>query len=254
MKESVAVLVLSCDRYSDLWPVFVRQFRRYWSDCPFATYIATNRLDPKIEGFTTIATGDDVSWSDNLAKALESVAEDYVLLFLEDLMLHAPVDVRLLSRIVEKLDSLRPDYINLNAMERAGERVDEYLGRTKEGAIYRTSTVLSLWKKESLKSLLEPGESAWAFELVGSYRSDAYPGFYSTWKACFPVVNCVIKGKWRRDAVAILAAQGVEVDLMARGEMSRAEACVFALKRIRTALFKFVPMRYRRAMHGAPTR
>jgi hypothetical protein len=246
---SIAVLVVSCDRYADIWPTFVRQFRRYWADCPFAAYIATNRLDPKIEGFTTIMIGDDLSWSDNLRKALDSIPEEYVLLFLEDLILSAPVDGALLAKVVGRLEALHPDNIKLNATEKPDEYVDELLGRAREGAMYRTSTVLSLWRKERLRSLLKPGESAWAFELAGSYRSDAYPGFYSTWKDCFPVVNGVIKGKWRRDAVALLAAQGVAVDLKARREMSRTEALLFAAKQARSMFFKLVPMRYRRAMH-----
>ena len=124
--------------------------------------------------------------------------------------------------------------------------MNSVLGRIREGSHYRTSTVLTLWRKEVLLALLKPGESAWQFELVGSARSDAYPRFYSTYADCFPVINCVIKGKWRPRAVRALAAQGLAVDLAARAAMTPREDLALKAKELRSRVFKLVPMRYRR--------
>lgn len=221
-------------------------FRKYWGDCPYKRYIATNELAPSFEGFVTLRLGKDRSWSDNLSKALDLIAEPYVLLFLEDLMLLSRVDSRLLSRAMEWVRDNRPQQLKLNATERADERVNDIIGRAREGAIYRTSTVLSLWKRDVLLSLLRPGESAWQFEIDGSSRSDAFPGFYSTYRDCFPVVNSVIKGSWRRRAVRALAARGIEVDLAARARLTAGAELGFLLREMRSRLFKLVPMGYRR--------
>ena len=226
------------------------QFARYWGDCPFRRYLATNEIAAAFDGFETLRLGEDVSWSDNLSRALAAIEEDYVLLFLEDLILKAPVDRRLLTAAMEWARANLPDHLRLNASERPDERVNSRLGRIREGSHYRTSTVLTLWKKSVLSALLRPGESAWQFELVGSARSDAYPRFYSTYADCFPVINCVIKGKWRPSAVRALAAQGVSVDLAARAPMTRGQDLAFRARELRSRVFKLVPMRYRRSVRS----
>jgi len=246
-----ALLVVTCDKYSDLWNLFVGQFRRYWPDCALPKYILTNETTAQFDGFTNLRIGGDVSWSDNLSCALDLIPEDYVLLFLDDLVLKGPVNTALLSEALAWARSVRPDHLRLNATERPDERIDGVIGRIREGAIYRTSTVLTLWRKQALRSLLKPGESAWQFEIDGSTRSDAMPHFYSTYRDCFPVINCVIKGKWRRKAVRELRAQGVVPDLLSRLVMTRREAALFAARSLRSMLFKIVPMRYRRVMRQA---
>ena len=144
----------------------------------------------------------------------------------------------------------RPQQIKLNATERPEERVSDIVGRAREGAIYRTSTVLTLWRKEVLVSLLRPGESAWDFEIAGSRRSDVYPGFYSTYRDCFPVINSVIKGKWRRSAIRLLAAQGAPFDLAARARMTVAQELGFMVKELRSLAFKLAPKAYRRRLRA----
>ena len=246
-----AVLVVTCDKYSDLWDLFIGQFRSYWPDCPLPKYIMTNETTAQFEGFANLRVGRDVSWSDNLSSALDLIPEDYVLLFLDDLVLKGRVNTALLSEALAWARSVRPDHLRLNATERPDERVDGIVGRIREGAIYRTSTVLTLWRKQALRSLLMPGESAWQFETKGSERSDSMKSFFSLYKNCFPVINCVIKGKWRRDAVRVLRAQGAMPDLSSRSVMTRREAANFAARQLRSMLFKLVPMRYRRVVRQA---
>lgn len=250
-KLSIAVLVVSCDKYADLWPIFTSQFRRYWPDCPFPRYIMSNVSEASFEGFETLRIGTDVSWSDNLLSALDRIGEDYVLLFLEDLVLRSQVNTTLLSTALAWAATAEPDHLRLNATNRPDERKSESIGRIREGAIYRTSTVLTLWRKGALKALLKSGESAWQFEIDGSERSDSMPAFYSTYRDCFPVINCVIKGKWRRSAAATLAAQGAVPDLQSRAVMSRREEARFDLRQVRSLLFKLVPMHYRRKVRHA---
>lgn len=250
MSPSIAVLVVSCDRYADLWPGFFAQLDRHWPSRPWPVYLLSNSLEAGRPDLRTIAVGEDRSWSDNLIAALARVEEDYVLLFLEDLMLNASVDAARLAEVAAWVAEQRPDCVRLNATERPDEPATPLVGRVKEGALYRTSTVLSLWRREVLAALLKPGESAWQFEIIGSERSDAYAGFYITRRDIFPVVNCVIKGKWRRSALRRLERQGLRPDVTARAVMSRPEELGFMLRELRSRLFKLVPMRYRRRLRG----
>jgi hypothetical protein len=48
MRETKAcvVLVLSCDHYRDLWPAVTMLFNRYWPDCPWPKYLASDTAPP----------------------------------------------------------------------------------------------------------------------------------------------------------------------------------------------------------------
>jgi len=246
----ISVLVVSCDSYADLWEPFFTLFRRFWPDCPFEVYLVANHKQPRIPGVEVISVGDDLSWSDNLGRVLRSLRHEYVLLFLDDLMLTGPVATADLASVLQWAAAAKPNYVRLNPTERPPLRSNTLVGEVPPGALYRTSTVLSLWRRGVLESLLKPGESAWDFELLGSVRSDAIPGFYATWRAHFSVVNCVIKGKWDPHAVRALRQLGVDPDLRARGAMNRIETVSFRIAQARSTIFRAFPWRYRRKLRA----
>ena len=40
--SKLAILMLSCDKYSDLWDDFFNLKERFWPDCPYHCYLATD--------------------------------------------------------------------------------------------------------------------------------------------------------------------------------------------------------------------
>ena len=50
--EQLAVLIVSCDRYKDMWPLCTSMIRRFWPDCPHSIYLMSNK-PAQIAGFTT---------------------------------------------------------------------------------------------------------------------------------------------------------------------------------------------------------
>jgi hypothetical protein len=40
--DNLAVIVVSCDLYSDVWKPFFTLFFKYWNDCPFPVYLTSN--------------------------------------------------------------------------------------------------------------------------------------------------------------------------------------------------------------------
>ena len=101
------------------------------------------------------------------------------------------------------------------------------LGSIAAGDIYRTSTVLSVWKKTVLLDLLKSRENPWQFEVLGTVRSDKYDGFYSTNRQIIRFINGVIKGKWERGALTKLSQLKVQIDPGRRSVMTRWESLVF---------------------------
>ena len=114
----------------------------------------------------------------------------------------------------------------MNPSPKPDKRYSELVGIVSKGTIYRTSTVLSIWKKNILLSLSSHGESAWDFEIYGSIRSDTYDGFFCAWEKYFFIINTVIKGKWERGAIKKLKSLGIEIDLSKREVMTFEETIV----------------------------
>lgn len=46
----LAILVLSCDKYSDLWDDFFNLKDKFWPECPYSCYLATDTKEYNREG------------------------------------------------------------------------------------------------------------------------------------------------------------------------------------------------------------
>ncbi len=243
VSNKIAVLIVSCDKSSDVWELFFNLFRRFWGDCPFKVYFLSNRNSPHIHGVTDLLVGEDISWSDNLLIGLEQISEEYIFMLLEDLFLCDFVNNTEVIQVFEWASSYGANCVKMNCY---GERF--HLSRllcTNEfndfakiippyvfKAQYRVSTVATLWKKEFLKILLKPGESAWQFEKNGQKRSSRYGNLFLTKKNYFPIANGVMRGKWRPRVVKRLNEIGVFPDLKTRNLMSLRESLYWDLKDI----------------------
>lgn len=203
MKKSIALIVLTCDSYSDLWPMFVHFSDKYWPDCPYDKYFITNNESIPTSSFEFIKIGNDESWSDGLLKAIEILKTkyDYLLITLEDSPIIEKVNQIKLNSITESFFAVDGNFLSLFTQANMGKPTssfNNYFGIIDKGSLYRPTCVYSLWKISVLEDLLVREENAWEFERFGSVRSDKYDGFYMTYKNFFKMSNTVIKGKWQK--------------------------------------------------------
>ncbi len=240
VNNQFAVLVVSCDKYSDLWGPFFQLFWRFWPDCPFNVYLLNNNANPNIPRVTNITIGNDISWSDNLLKGVGQIREKYVFLFLDDIFLRGFVNTQEVLQTFSWMMSYNAKYMRMMPSRLVPA------GVIPKGAIYRTSTSLSVWETNVLLDLLKPGESAWDFEVNGTVRSDDYDGFYCTSKTYFHVMHGVIKGKWQRSVVNKLKSLGIVVNLKGRKVMTPLENMASLLKNARSYFLTLCPSNYRR--------
>lgn len=221
--EKFAIIVPSCDRYSDLWEPFFYLFWKNWDDCPFKLYLLTNNLNyfhPKVN---LLKLGKDVSWSKNLKKGLSQIKEDYILMLIEDLFIVEKVNSINILSLVKNIYKNNYNYLRLNPYPKPDISVNQSIGSIKKGSAYRTSTPFSFWKKEILMDLLIDHESAWDFEIKGSERSDKYDDFFSVYNRYFEFIHGVRKGRWDRNSVKKMKALGISLDLNSRGIMTKLE-------------------------------
>lgn len=84
--KKVAILVVSCDKYSDTWEPFFTLLLKYWKECPYLIYLGTNEKDFYHEKVKVIKIGSDKGWTESIVKMLDVIDSDYVLMALDDFL------------------------------------------------------------------------------------------------------------------------------------------------------------------------
>jgi hypothetical protein len=254
MNKSIALIVLTCDSYSDLWPMFTHFTDKYWNNCPYDKFIVTNNKSYPNTSFEFINIGKDDSWSDGLLKAIAILKTkyDYLFITLEDSPIIEKVDQSKLDLIIESFLSVDGNFLSLftqDDMGRPNRKYNNFFGIIDKGSLYRPTCVYSLWKISILEDLLVREENAWEFERFGSVRSDKYDGFYMTYRNFFKMSNTVIKGKWQRSEYKKISSLGFPPDIKSRKMFNKKEEMYHKLYSFAFKVFIFylpIPNKLRR--------
>jgi hypothetical protein len=230
MEPGTPILVLSCDRYADLWKPFFALFWKHWPDCRHPVYLGTNFqtfADPRV---TTLAIGEDVDWASSVRRMLDRIGSDRVVLLLEDFFLEERVDSAAVDRLLEVARAREVGCLRLSPhpppFSVARNPVPEFpdINRIPAGNPYRVSAQAAVWDTVTLRRLLIPGFSAWDFELVGTEMSqDLEEEFWESGVSTVIYDHGVEKGKWKQRGLDVLRRADIEVDLESRAAFTSDE-------------------------------
>lgn len=224
--DSVAFVIVSCDKYADLWDPFFHCFRKYWPDCPYQVYLLTNHKNYDAPGVTVVKVGDDRSYSDNVRVAVEQISEPWVILWLEDIFLSRLVDTRRFESIIAQAQSLPVGYLKISTDLPLSYTCSpgQEIGPIPKGVRYRSAVGLSLYNVETLKKLLTPGASAWELDrsTISNELDEPFYALTSDAARRPPIafVNAVNKGQWNWPAIRFLKMEGYSALLKGRDRLS----------------------------------
>lgn len=224
--SDAAILVASCDKYSDLWEPFFKLFHRHWSDCPFPVFLGTNYEFYDGDKVSCIRVGDDVSWADNLHGMLDHIPFRRIILFLEDFLMVHRVDTKAIQDLLgvaneEDLACLRL-YPHPPPSRRLRGRPG--LGEIRRGDDYRVSTQVAIWHADALRSLAWPGFNAWDFEIIGSLASNEMSArFWGVYEPVIDYRNGVWRGRWLPEGLEVCSQARIDVDLQSREAFAHGE-------------------------------
>ena len=214
-QNNFAILVISSDKYCDIWPTFFYCFQYNWPNCNLPIYLGSNTVEYKDDSnqVTTILSGDDLNWSSSLHKILNKIKEDYLLVILEDFLIISKVNEEEILKhfnymMKNKINHMHDMHIGMNFDEEINENYGEY----QIGAPYRTN-VYGFWNKLCLQELLQGGESPWEFEIMGSYRSKAYDKFLALKHPPFQILNLVEKGRYTNKSFEYCEKNNIRINL-----------------------------------------
>lgn len=239
----LGVLVLSCDRYADLWPACFESFFRAWPDCPYPVYLASNERAFEHPRVTSLLSGPDRDWSSSVRRSVAQMPEDRVLFLYDDAFLTGRVDGEAVAHYLAWAEEHKANYLRMRGAPRPDKRVAENLGRIEPGSMYRTSLFQSLWRREVFLEVAKDGENPWQFELEGLKRADQYEGFYGVYRTVLSYVHGVERGKWFPWAITSLSLRGLPVQPGARPVMDAKETLRYLSHKPKGLLLELVPTR-----------
>lgn len=217
--NEVSILIVSCDRYKDLWPPFFKCFFKYWPDCPYPVLLASNYSKFENEKVTNISFGEDSDYSTNMINILKHVNTPWFILWFEDAFISAKINTNQIQQLVEEAQNNHVGYLKLTVDTPLIFTKDKsaVMGPIPKGVKYRGAVGMALYQTQVFQKLLVPGESAW--QLDKSPRSNSFSEpFYaltSKMKSNPPIeiINSVIKGKWAYNAPQFLKKENLEIYL-----------------------------------------
>jgi len=215
-RHRVTILVYAWDPYAAAWPAFCHGLTKYWPDCPFEVVFLTNRLDPPCG--RAVKVGDENDFFRKISAGLDHVGTPFLLFMHDDYWIRGNVDTTVIFDWVNLLDSDVADYVRLRPQPPADREfaADARLGVIDIDAPYRLSMMASLWRMETLRSLLRPGESLWQLEVRGSERSRSLGDRMLCVRRSsygIPYVSTAIqKGVWTSAAFEYVRHEGLVID------------------------------------------
>ena len=195
-KNRIAILVITCDKFSDFWEPCTKIFNKFWPDCPYDKFLMSNHSSFEKNGFTNILVGDDKSWSHGVRKALNELENqyEYVFTLLEDYYFIEKIDSEYMVNMFESFVELEGNFLSLYKLPSKLYKCNSFFGELENNIPYRQSCVFTLWKIETLNEILDDNENAWEFEKKGVKRGFKYDKFFGSYYN-FNVINVLVKGK-----------------------------------------------------------
>ncbi len=222
------LFVSSSDNTVDVFrQVVPASMARYWPDCDLECYVGLNESFGGLDAIELygrrfrIARSPVKGWGEELKTQIAALPGhyDYVLMWLDDFLLRAPVDTSRLHRTIAAAIDDAVDYLRLVPVERSlfgqfmlAMETEGPFRRLSEREPYHSSLQVALWRRSHLEAMLD--------ELVGregdiwSFEQMRVPGAscHAVRSRHFDYLHVVEKGRWQPYASALMCqhAMGLE--------------------------------------------
>lgn len=209
-----AIVIISFDGYKDLWDVFFKCYKRFFSDCTLPLYLITNKEVPNYQHVTVVTTGDEISWSHRVRKALEQIPENELLVLLEDYFLCEKTNSLKIEGLFQIFENNDYDYMRVIPIPVQYKRKPTGVYPLDPSEVYGVNLQAAIWKKSYFNKLLYDDDfSAWEFEarqksncsmrIEGNCAALNYTGLN--------YMNGVIQSKWYPRTVKWLKKNNIDI-------------------------------------------
>ena len=167
--DQLSIIVMSCDKYSGIWDDFFNLKEKFWSDCPFKTYLATDSKEYKKDGVEVIHFGNIREWSKCVRETVKRLDTPYVCLWLEDALICEKVDSEVWQSDMKYIIENKVDYFCVEIKRRF--KIEEMEERAAHIRVidphqrYGVDTAVAIWERNYFLNKLQKDCNAWQFEV-----------------------------------------------------------------------------------------
>ena len=210
MDNRLSIYVSSPDSYSDVLEVYLKCFKKYWSDCPYEFILTTNSRN--YEGATCICNnkpGD--TWIERTIAAYSHITSKYILMMCDDILINGKIDNEKIESILDYMDQNDIKFCRLKPVKQ-GEKILEFpfLNRVSKQMPYAVNLQIGIFRMDYFKQVIGDGTlSAWDIEnklnTEASIAEDCISSdVISANSIVIPFIHGVDKGKWYRKAISFI--------------------------------------------------
>lgn len=208
------IVILSCDKYMDILPLFFKQFQENYPEYNKEIYLCTESNDKdelkrlKVKYNVQLPQKNSrlgMDWGERFRNCLIEIKTENVLVILDDFILTEKVDHEVVLKADQWLTSNKNiACFNFQTTKYKGEKTT-YPGFEKKNRFskFRVNLQSALWNKSFLVDFIRKHEGPWQFETWGSLRSaksnKEFLHLESNRKPVFtyPVGGIIADGRWR---------------------------------------------------------
>jgi len=189
------VVVSTCDKYLPYLKPYIHQFNTYWGrdqQVLVAGFTYPDWEMPKNFHFHSIGNMDEYpisKWSNSIIELLNYIKDEVIVFMLEDYWITDKVDIEGVQLLVDyakihpeviRIDltpdrfhtmSRLPQYVKENYDYHFGKLGHLDLVKSANGAPYSLAMITSVWRKDNMLRVLQPGWDPWQVEMQGSYAT-----------------------------------------------------------------------------------
>lgn len=222
--QDMCILVVSCDKYADCWEPFSLCMQKFWPDCPYPVYLATETKEaPSHTVYQKTLHSTQSSWTGRLREFCKQIDESHILFTLEDQWIAKPISTAAIENVLtymEKDCSLGTIYLDYKTKTAPFWEHDPHFYILLPQTPYRLSAGPSIWNRKFLLSTCSDNVDAWNFERIQSFSPDT---FSHTVLACteqlycrVPPLGAIRRGKWEPSVPGFCKENHLPIDLSHR--------------------------------------
>lgn len=217
------IVVLSCDKDTDLFYPFHCCIEKYWPNHPEIIYATETVKNPY---YKTICKDYPLNiWTKRIRETLREIDDNRILIIMDDIFIKNPVDTKRLDYLLNDVNWSNIACFNL---QKNWDRLDIDDGRAtgfkrrNHKASFEVSIMCGLWDRDKLIDILYIDSNPWDVEKRNDSRGyDIYinsEDHIIDWGYTYKKTIAGIKrGKWTRPEAEWLSKNGFNIDFNRRG-------------------------------------
>lgn len=211
-----ALLISSCDKFSDLWDEHLSHLKKHWKGRNYKTYLVTDKpTDRLLDSVEIIVAGEDKDFPMRIKYAVSKIAEDYILLTLDDYFLIHDVNVKKLEYLLSRSEKEHISYLKLYDRRMTDPKKYQSVKKLLDIDLnkkYAITLYPAIWDKDFLYNSVKKDMTPWAYEpSLTKYAREVHAVCKFSHAGLFIILDVVRKGKVLHKANRYFKKNGINI-------------------------------------------